>query len=221
MHLQPVRTGVSGDRGDFRGGVDQPEFGALRDRQPLDRRAARAAGLIGEMRVDDRRGDLAADAGQAGDLRAAHVEFRSAAFIVDDVAFAMREQRAPGRADRGGGQRIRGRVGQREAERYGGVEQEVERDVEEGAAVGRHALPRQCAVEAIAEAIHQQRDDRPTDLACHDQEGGEHAEGEAEQADVIRGDAALIQPPGNAFHRGPGECENLAVKHGACLPAPR
>jgi hypothetical protein len=65
-----------------------------------------------------------------------------------------------GRDQDGGGQRVRGRIGQREAERHERVEDEVERDVEEGAPVGGAGEPRDFPVEPVGEPVREDQAER-------------------------------------------------------------
>jgi hypothetical protein len=114
---------------------------------------------------------------------------------------------------RSGGKRVLLRRRHGEGERDRRVEDEVERDVEEGAALGSGGEPRQRAVDAVQRAVGEERDDGEQVVAGDDQHRRQHAQAEARQRHLIRRDAAPRQPLGGSVHGGLHELQGKAVKH--------
>ena len=112
MDGKPTFVRDLGQRGDLAGAVDGAGFAGLGDRERRRHHLMRTmAAIAGQRRLQRRRSDFVAVAGQADELEAMAEELRRAAFIGGDVGFGMTEHDAPGRRNLRQRQRIRRRPG--------------------------------------------------------------------------------------------------------------
>ena len=84
----------------------------------------------------------------------------------------------------GGGQGV-GRVGEGKAQHHGGVEDEIQRDVEKPAAVGDARFPRHGAIQPVQQPVEQNRRQRPLIAAKGQQRQRQHADEKAGEAHLV------------------------------------
>ncbi len=89
------------------------------------------------------------------------------------------------------------------------------RDIEKGAAIGRPDLARQRAIDAVGQAIHQDRKNRPGELLQHDQRHGGEARDKAEPRHLIGANAARGQPRRQRAQKTARQFEHAPIKHRA------
>ena len=116
-------------------------------------------------------------------------------------------QKARARADEGEQQRHRRhrigtRVCQGEAHHHGGVEQEIETDVQKATGIGAQAgMPRQRAIQPVHHPIDQDRDQREPEMPISQQRQRQHADGEAREGQLIRMQTARRRTFRKTFQR--------------------
>jgi len=89
----------------------------------------------------------------------------------------------------------------RKLQHHGGVEDEIQRDVEKAAAVGDAGFPRHGAVEPVQQPVEQDGHKRPLIAAKGQQRQRQHADGKAGEAHLIGTDPGTAERFGKLGER--------------------
>ncbi len=121
-----------------------------------------------------------------------------------------------GKQQGGGGQRIGG-GGEGKPQYHGGVEDEIQRDVEKAAAVGYAGFPRHGAIESVQQPVEQDGRERPLIAAQGQQRQRQHADGKAGEAYLVGADPGAAERFGEPGEGAVDNGDQVAIKQGELL----